>query len=41
MGYYREMAHVRFALKRLALDHGPEAVAQAFAAQSRSLARSG
>ncbi|MDR5654136.1 EcsC family protein [Ruixingdingia sedimenti] len=30
MGYYREMAHVRFGLLRLALDHDPLAVQDAF-----------
>ena len=32
IGYYREIAHVRFALLRLAERHGAEHVLQAFGA---------
>lgn len=37
MGYYQEMADVRFALMRLARDHGEDAVDQAFQAELNRL----
>lgn len=33
--YYRELAHIRFGLLRLAMEHDPELVARAFARASR------
>ena len=35
LGYYRELAQIRFALLRLAHRHGPEPVLAAFAAATR------